>query len=344
MMQLNTVLLFLLTWKCEALSSISVSAKSTSLATSLSGFDYATNSKLPWIPTGYQTWNWMENSINYIEMGDPTKPPLLLIHGFGASVYHFRYNIPILARDYHVFAFDMLGFGLSSKPLQEYPAEVWRDQTIDFIHNVIGKPTIVAGNSLGGFTALYAAASCERDLIPACILLNAAGTFRQDSTSISEEKVSPPPKWIQSLQSAFERFVLGVSFLYTQQPARIEQVLKQVYPVASHQVDDELIESIQLPSRDPNAPEVFYQIVSKSVRRSTYIDDLLSKLNGRPILLCWGENDPWIRPAAADKIQSLYGNDNYCKRVSIDAGHCPHDEAPEAVNQAIRDFLTEFEL
>jgi len=25
----------------------------------------------------------------------------------------------------------------------------------------------------------------------------------------------------------------------------------------------------------------------------------------------------------------------WVKRVSIDAGHCPHDEAPEAVNKAI---------
>jgi pimeloyl-ACP methyl ester carboxylesterase len=335
-------LLFLLTWKCDALSSISVSPKTTSPISSISGFDYATNSKLPWSPNGYQTWNWKNNSINYIEMGDPAKPPLLLIHGFGASVYHFRYNIPILARDYHVFAFDMLGFGLSSKPLQEYPAEVWRDQTIDFICNVIGKPTTVAGNSLGGFTALYAAASCEANVIPACILLNAAGTFRQDSVSISDDKVSPSsPNWIQSLQSVFERFVLAVSFWYTQQPARIEQVLKQVYPIVSNQVDDELIESIQLPSRDPNAPEVFYQIVSKSVRRTTYIDDLLPRLNGRPLLLCWGEFDPWIRPTAADKIQDLYGNQNYCKRISIEAGHCPHDEAPESVNRAIQDFLTE---
>ena len=66
--------------------------------------------------------------------------------------------------------------------------------------------------------------------------------------------------------------------------------------------------------------------------------DLLTKLdaNKMPLLLCWGEEDPWIRPQAADKIQALYPK---AIRASIDAGHCPHDEAPDAVNAAIRDFM-----
>jgi pimeloyl-ACP methyl ester carboxylesterase len=62
--------------------------------------------------------------------GDASKPPLLLIHGFGASVYHWRYNIPALSEKYHVYALDLLGFGLSDKPVQDYPAEVWKDQVL----------------------------------------------------------------------------------------------------------------------------------------------------------------------------------------------------------------------
>ena len=55
-----------------------------------------------------------------------------------------------------------------------------------------------------------------------------------------------------------------------------------------------------------------------------------------PLLLLWGEKDPWIRPRAADSIQALYPA---AKRVSVDAGHCPHDEAPQAVNAAIDEFM-----
>jgi len=52
------------------------------------------------------------------------KPPIVLIHGFGASSAHWRYNLPALAETHRVFAIDLLGFGLSDKPLTDYNAEV----------------------------------------------------------------------------------------------------------------------------------------------------------------------------------------------------------------------------
>ncbi len=40
-----------------------------------------------------------------------------------------------------------------------------------------------------------------------------------------------------------------------------------------------------------------------------------------PLLLLWGKLDPWIRPAAADRIQELYPP---TIRIDLNAGHCPH--------------------
>lgn len=304
---------------------------------SLSAFDYNQNSRLPYVQDGYGTWKWRDHDINYLELGDPSNPPLLLIHGFGASAYHFRYNIPDLARDYHVYAFDMLGFGGSSKPIQEYGAEVWRDQTLDFISEIIQRPTVVAGNSLGGFTALYAASSIRgNELIKGCISLNGAGRFRDASTATTEQTTEKKNMFVETIKTALQRFVISASFLYTKQPARIEQVLRQVYPVNAQMVDDELVKSIQTPSFHPNAMEVFYRVITKNgAGPSVTVDDCLETLEC-PLLLCWGEEDPWIRSAAADKMQLLYPKS---KRVSIDAGHCPHDEAPDAVNAAIREFV-----
>lgn len=63
------------------------------------------------------------------------QPALVLIHGFGASVYHWRYNIPALVKEgYRVLALDLLGFGLSDKPIIEYSAETWRDQVCSMYH------------------------------------------------------------------------------------------------------------------------------------------------------------------------------------------------------------------
>lgn len=72
------------------------------------------DNKLVWKPDGYKTWVWRDMKVNYVDVGgDDSKPPLLLIHGFGASIYHWRYNIPALSEKYHVYALDLLGFGLS---------------------------------------------------------------------------------------------------------------------------------------------------------------------------------------------------------------------------------------
>lgn len=324
-------------------SSTTVTTTSASFTTAttntdvLKDFDYQTNDKLPWIESGYQTWNWRGNKINFIELGDPSKPALVLIHGFGASAFHYRYNLPNLARDYHVYAFCKLGFGLSDKPVQEYASEVWRDQAVDFLKQVVQKPAVLAGNSLGGFTSLYTAATDDvKDLVKGVVLMNGAGRFR-DGTTVEQEQDAPKPiGFVVAIQKFIQRAVIAASFVVTKQPARIAQILRQVYPVNAKNVDPELVESIRFPSLDPNAAEVFYRVITKAGSGSqVYVDDLLEKVEV-PILLCWGEYDPWIRPEAADKIQKLKPD---AIRVSIEAGHCPHDEAPEAVNAAIRNFM-----
>ena len=54
---------------------------------------------------------------------------VLLIHGFGASAYHWRYNVPELAKTCRVYGLDCLGFGWSSKPLVDYDGyQLWTDQ------------------------------------------------------------------------------------------------------------------------------------------------------------------------------------------------------------------------
>ena len=229
------------------LSSFTISLKFVSLKTvknksiiipnasvlSLDNFILSNNKKLEWKPEGYKQWNWRGYKINYIESGSSKNPPLFLIHGFGASAFHWRYNIPALSEKYHVFAFDMLGFGLSDKPIITYSSELWRDQALDFIENVIksvnNKACVIAGNSLGGFTALYAASTKEaidKNLIKACILVNAAGSFKSQVTPKKSD--SETPKWLSSIQSAIQKFIIGLSFVYTKQPMRIAQVLRQV--------------------------------------------------------------------------------------------------------------------
>ena len=103
------------------------------------------------IPGTY--WQWRGQSIYYVQAGQKQsgRPPLLLIHGFGASTDHWRKNIAELSNDFEVWAIDLLGFGRSAKPDWEYGGDLWRDQLNDFITDIIGQPVVLAGNSLGGY-------------------------------------------------------------------------------------------------------------------------------------------------------------------------------------------------
>ena len=54
--------------------------------------------------------------IAYREAGDPSKPALLLLHGFPTSSHMYRELIPKLSNKYHVIAPDYPGFGASDMP------------------------------------------------------------------------------------------------------------------------------------------------------------------------------------------------------------------------------------
>jgi pimeloyl-ACP methyl ester carboxylesterase len=42
--------------------------------------------------------------------------PICLLHGFSASSHTWRKIVPVLSKDFHVYALDLKGFGKSDKP------------------------------------------------------------------------------------------------------------------------------------------------------------------------------------------------------------------------------------
>lgn len=45
--------------------------------------------RLPYEPEGYNYWTWRGHKIHYVVQGEG--PPVVLIHGFGASAFHWRF-------------------------------------------------------------------------------------------------------------------------------------------------------------------------------------------------------------------------------------------------------------
>ena len=282
------------------------------------------------------TWRYLGHPVHCVQQGsfevDEESPALLLVHGFGASTDHWRHNIPVLGRTHEVHALDLLGFGRSAKPHGlSYGGSLWRDQLVAYVRERIGRPTVIAGNSLGGFAALAAGAALQSDCA-GVVLLNAAGPF-------SDEQ-QPPKGWgaiaRQTIGSALLKSPVLQRLLFEnlRRPATIRRTLNQVY-VDKTNVDEALVESIRLPSLDPGAFGVFRTVFD--IPRGQPLDELFADLTA-PLLLLWGIRDPWINaPGRRSSFQRHAPQAT--TEVVLDAGHCPHDEVPDQVNAALQDWL-----
>ena len=310
-------------------------ATSTELATEPeTEVDAAGLKRLKWSRSGGRWWLWRGHPIHYTVAGaDQPGVPFLLVHGFGANSYHWRYNLPALADGGHpTYALCMLGYGKSAKPSLEYTSELWGALVADFLREVVGRPALIAGNSIGAIAALGAAYDAP-ELTAGVALLNAAGRLDDLASPQSAPEVEVEDSAIMAaLKGAFRRVVVNSIFLSTK--FRIPQILKTVY-VNKERVDAELVDSIYQPACDADAPEAFFHIsnAGKKSKRSLTVLLAAAKERGVPMTLVWGEKDPWMPPTKAASIMAFYPE---ATLTSIDdAGHCPHDDSPVQANAAL---------
>jgi pimeloyl-ACP methyl ester carboxylesterase len=77
-----------------------------------------------------------------------------------------------------VYAIDLIGFGASDKPVQQYTIELWAELINDFLAEFgAGTPAVVVGNSIGSLSVLTAAAAAPEGLVEGVVLLNSAGAM-----------------------------------------------------------------------------------------------------------------------------------------------------------------------
>jgi pimeloyl-ACP methyl ester carboxylesterase len=80
--------------------------------------------------------------------------PVILLHGGGSSIEVWGYNIQALAQHHRVFAFDMVGTGLSDKPVAPYSLDYQLQFLNTFLDTFDIQRTSLIGNSMGGSIAL----------------------------------------------------------------------------------------------------------------------------------------------------------------------------------------------
>ena len=287
-------------------------------------------------------WTWESHDIGWSVMGDRTAPKaVLLIHGFGANTNHWRFNQPVLAEQIPTYAIDLLGFGRSDQPqarLNDEPAtkqtvqycfDLWAQQVADFCHNVIDRPVVLVGNSIGGVVALRAAQLLGEERCREVVLIDCAQRLMDD------KQLATQPAWMAWIRPLLktlvsQRWLSTALFRNAARPALIRNVLKQAYPSGSN-IDDALVTLLLTPSQRPGAAEAFRGFINLF---DDYLAPHLLKELSIPVHMIWGEADPWEPVQEAkewkqkyDCIQSLM--------VIPHAGHCPHDESPKEVNNQL---------
>ncbi|HIK27637.1 MAG: alpha/beta fold hydrolase [Oscillatoriaceae bacterium SKW80] len=275
-------------------------------------------------------WNWRSHKIQYTVKG--VGSPIVLIHGFGASIGHWRQNIPVLAAGgYRVFALDLLGFGASDKPPLNYTLELWEELLTDFWAEHIQEPAIFVGNSIGALLSLMLVAN-HPQISAGGVLLNCAGGLNH-----RPEELNLPLRLVMGIFTRLVNSPIIGQFLFNRirQKHRIRNTLKQVY--RNHQaITNELVDLLYEPSCDPGAQKVFASILTAPPGPKP--TELLSKVK-RPLLVLWGEDDPWT-PIKGGKIFQEQAETKPIQFVAIpNTGHCPHDERPEVVNSLILNWL-----
>jgi len=289
-------------------------------------------------------WKWRGYKIGYCADGldrNLDKPAVVLIHGFGASVGHWRKNIPVLAQGARVYAIDLIGFGSSAQPKPSelgYTFETWGQQVADFVREVVcevsGDRAILVGNSIGAVVALQAAIYAP-ELISKTVLINCSLRLLQEQNQLAMP-------WFKRVGVKFVQNVLGnraiakLFFNQVRNRRSIKQILSQAY-INKDAITDELIDILIRPAQNPHAVDVFMAFVRYS--QGPRPEDLLAILPCEAIVL-WGDRDPWepIELGRASFTQFA------CVKEFIDlpnAGHCPQDEVPDLVNSNLVKFIAD---
>lgn len=93
-------------------------------------------------------------AITTLAAGDESSPPLLLLHGLGATKASWLPMLPALARSFRVLAVDLPGFGSSDKPPGAYDAPYLTRRLFGLLDHLEVPCSFVAGNSMGGRIAM----------------------------------------------------------------------------------------------------------------------------------------------------------------------------------------------
>ena len=296
-----------------------------------------------------KNWYFKDLRVHYRVTGEKTNPPIVLIHGFGASSDHWRNNAEIFAAaGFRIYGIDLIGFGKSEQNLKgkinHLDNQFWSNQLAYFLDEIAGikenRKVILIGNSLGALTAITTL-SQRPELIktliaaplPEPIFINPIKPLLPNRLKKVKSFLIKvffnlfPIKALVNLISSTQLITFGLQSAYFRSILN-DNLLKRI---------------VTIPARRPNSYQALRAMCIGMTNRpnATKGPSIIKKIqnipNRPPILLIWGEKDKLIPIFLAKKLIKLHP---WLKLMVInDAGHCLHDELPNHFNQIVLKWL-----
>lgn len=254
-----------------------------------------------------------------------TGSAIILLAGIGCTVLEWQKNIAALASRHRVYAFDMLGHGLTDKPQKNcYTIADLARFTLGFLSAQGQECAHFVGSSLGGRVAL----ECAR-LAPArvksMVLVAPAGVGRE--TAFNMRLATVP--------------IIGE--LITR-PSRMET--RMLWTPAFHDpsfVTDSFIETKYALAAVPGAHQALLRTLRNLVSFAGFRIEHIAALQAamrtmhQPTLIIWGRQDKLVPPEHA---RILEANLPRSKTILLnECGHLPQFEQPQQFNTTVLDFL-----
>jgi pimeloyl-ACP methyl ester carboxylesterase len=288
----------------------------------------------------YGQWHWYGHACHWRRLGDPAAPPLVLVHGFGAASGHWRHNAAALAAaGWCVYALDLLGFGASEQGSLRFDNRLWARQLQGFLMAVVGEPAVLVGHSLGGLVAL----SCGV-FFPGWVAAVVAAPLPDPALLAGPLLRQRRRPWRRRLKRRLVVLLCRLLPLELVLPLLVHSPLLSLGIQSAYRrpvlADRELWRLIAQPARRPGAiPSLRAMSIAMALRpRRATAPALLPRLRA-PLLLIWGRHDRLVPLEVADQCRRLRPDLSFA--VLDAAGHCPHDEVPDAWNATLVRWLEE---
>lgn len=255
--------------------------------------------------------------IHYQEKGEGQ--PIVLIHGLAASTYTWKSLFDPLSKHFRVIAIDLKGFGFSAKPDGDYSRREQARIVIGLMNHLKIEKAILAGNSMGGETAMNIAVH-EPDRVSSLILINSAGVRVAGGGSLV-------PLYLQ-----IPYVNRGLSALALISDRLVRKGLEKSY-FDDSKITNEAVRSYHRPLQGTDG-----QRAVMLARQQFAVGDLgtqIAEIN-LPALIIWGAEDEVIPVEAGRRIHEMIKGSQL--RIYEKVGHVPQEETPEKVLQEMLKF------